>query len=928
MYLLKSAEQNLVVETLPNNLKLGIICSAATRMPIISISVAAGHYHESDQSYGFSHLLEHMIFHRSKNFDSSESLERHMSQHGGYINGWTHACHTNFHLTCHEDGFIQAVEMLWDKITHPRFEQSDIESEIRAIDEEYQLKRDDPVRGLFSVKKAIANPAHPFSRFTVGNLHTLGEQPVSQLQAQLDTHHRQYFHSGNITVCIKLPLGFENDNEQIHDNLNANADKMAARQNKIINGVKTIISRSIEQSAPNHSLTLPPLYQADMTNKWINVRVAHSHAQLVLCWLVEKQNSEVDIAALKMLRQLMESKHKRGLFDVLNAKKWVKAISFTGGIEMDDQEELQLHLTLSTLGKQHCEEVLALVKGYLLFLSRSQLANWRFYELNKQGDLLDQYGYKKDPIETCIEAAQSLHTRNAKQSSIQPSLHQIKVRITHIIQHMHTQIHHLISIDENSYVNKKSAFYDIPYSVNEVKKVDSNIQQNFMLSPQNAYVPAQLLLVTPELKEDQIKTIDNHGVVLKFAQIFKQNQPCGDCYISINSAAMCDTLAHTMSKKIWVEALEKYLQRRFYQAHDAGISFRMYGHQHGLTLHTTGFSEKQLMLCIEIINCMSTFRLNKDEFNLGKQSIIKRLTNRLLQKPVNQMFANLNTLVQGDAYSISQQAAQVERLDFADLNAHQSQFFERVCVEVLMAGNWRLYAAQKMHKQLQSRLTARGLWKKPSISANTIEQACLPQLPHIADTQVATVLYQQVRQTDSSFVYLKEHATSICLILEHILGPYIFLNLRKQKQLAYLVGVGYKPINMQPGIAIYLQSSNADAGIVYEAIQQVIDELLNNWEQCKAEIVQAKLHVKEQCEPADRDITSVARRLWANFESDDPFYHYTRLQHAIAQVEDEELKGWLVKLKHANDGQILLTNDAQAHQHPQLADFTHRPVVS
>jgi secreted Zn-dependent insulinase-like peptidase len=391
---------------------------------------------------------------------------------------------------------------------------------------------------------------------------------------------------------------------------------------------------------------------------------------------------------------------------------------------------------------------------------------------------------------------------------------------------------------------------------------------------------------------------------------------------------MCGTLDHIMSKKIWVEAFEKYLQRRFYQADDAGISFRIYGHQHGLTIHTTGFSEKQLHLCIEIINCMIAFRLNENEFMQVKDAIIKRLTNRLLQKPVNQMFASLNTLIQGDTYSISQQVAAVRKLQFSQLDTHQIEFFHQVGVEALMAGNWRLYAAQRMHQQLQSRLTARGVWQKPIIVAKAVDQACLPTLPKITARDTAVVLYQQVRKLEDDFLYVTEHATAICLVLENILSPYIFLRLRNDKQLAYLVGVGYKPINMQPGIAIYVQSSKASAGVIYHAVQQVITELLENWQQTELDVEQIKPRIIEQCKPMDRDVSSIARRLWANFEHLDPYYHYQNLQKAVERLPAAEIKRWLIKLRHANEGQILLTNDTDALEQEELLAFTHNPTVN
>lgn len=908
MYLLKSAERNLVVETLPNQLKLAVIRSDGANAPIISISVAAGHYHETTQSYGFSHLLEHMIFHRSQNFDSSIALEKHVSKHSGYINGWTHACHTNFHLSCSSDGFIKAAQILIDKVAHPTFDSQDIKTEIAAIDEEYHLKIEDPIRGLFSVKKAIANPAHPFHRFTVGNLNTLTQTSIDMLQQQLLEHHQRYFHSGNIAVCVKLPKSGDYQETLTH--------------------IKHALCEHIQTKPSNHALQLPPMYLPEMTNKWVDMKLKHSHCQLVMCWLVEKAPFNLDTSALTMIRHLLESKHKHGLFDTLSEQRLVRAISLTGGIEQSDLEEIQLHITLSDAGARDKKRIMEIVAGYMEFLAKSQLAHWRFTELDKQNSLFTRYGNKTDPMATCINCAQALHDEALDLEQSVFSFQQAKNRISTILEKMSGKAHHIYSIDENAHANQVTDFYHVPYSLSDIPDEKAERGMNYMLAPQNTYLPAQLILVTPETSLGEIETIRKHGVVLKFSQVVKDEQPCGDCFISINSPAMCNNLANTMSKKVWVEGFTAYLQKRFYQADDAGVSFRVYGHQHGLTLHTTGFSEKQLQLCIEIINCMIAFRMHEDEFDQVKNAIIKRLSTRLLQKPINQLFATLNTMIQGDTHSIPQQVQAMQVLTFAELNEHQSEFFQENCVEALLVGNWRKHAAHKMHLQLQSRLAAKGVWRKPEIVAKTVPLACLPILPSTHASDTAVILYQQVRQLEPDFVYLREHATAICLILEHILGPYIFLRLRNDKQLAYLLGVGYKPINMQPGIVIYLQSSKANADVIYYAIIEVIDELLNNWETTAREIALSKHRVAEQCEPLNKDVSNIARRLWANYEHDDPFFHYQRLQQAIEQVDASEIKQWLEKMRTASEGQILLTNQSDVSDCASLSSFTHRPIVT
>jgi hypothetical protein len=142
-----------------------------------------------------------------------------------------------------------------------------------------------------------------------------------------------------------------------------------------------------------------------------------------------------------------------------------------------------------------------------------------------------------------------------------------------------------------------------------------------------------------------------------------------------------------------------------------------------------------------------------------------------------------------------------------------------------------------------------------------------------------------------------------------------------------LVGVGYKPINMQPGIAIYLQSSKANCGDMYTAMVEVIAELLENWETTKRDVEQSKRQVADQCEPLNKDVSSIARRLWATYDHKDTYFHYKIQQNAILNVTASEIKKWLLKLSEANEGQIFLTNDHGASQQQQLSKFTHRPLL-
>jgi secreted Zn-dependent insulinase-like peptidase len=834
-----------------------------------------------------------MIFNRSKHFSDPDKLEHWISQHGGYINGWTHSNHTNFHLSCSSAGFIRAVRILCDKITHPSFALDDINSEIRAIDEEFHLKKNDPVHGLFSVKKALVNTEHPFHRFTVGNAETFSSQTTEALQQQLQQHHKRYFHSGNIAACLSLPKDGDFDG--------------------LIAQVKSLLSGNIKRGHERARLPSVPLYTDDFNAKWIDIIPKHGHKQLIVCWQVKKSSEPLDNSALLMLRKLIESKHKGGLVDALTSNNWLQSLSLTGGIEQQACEEIQLHLTLSDEGVTAKTDVISTVMAFLTTLKQSQIASWRFQEQERQQQLLSRYAAREDAVETCIHNAQLLHS-TVDEDEQRLSVNQVKQRIADIITQLKWPAHHVYFINNEAKPNEYSDFYHVGYTVRNIETTCKPVQKNFMLAPQNPYLPSQLLAVSQELAPDEFDISERHGVLMKFLQRGDDRQPCGDCFISINSPDMSETLAQTMSKKIWIESLSKYLKSQFYNAEEAGVSFRIYGHQHGLTLHTTGFSERQLLLCIEIINCIIKYGFSQAEFEQAKRACLKRLNNSLLQKPINQLFASLNTLVQEETYDVAQQLSAIDGLSFELATQLQSQFFNCICVEALVVGNWRLYAVQRLHQQLQSRLTSKRVWQKPQVKAKGFEQASMPKLSPIASDETALVYYQQISKLSNDFLYTREHATAVCLVLEHILSPHMFVTLRKQKQLAYLVGVGFKPINMQPGIAIYLQSSQAGAREIYAAIIEVIEGLLLNWEDTLEKIQQSKQEVAKQCVPFDKDIAGLARRLWANYDRNDPLYNFVMQQKAVTNVDDGELKKWLIRLTTPYEGQVLLTNDESALQ--------------
>jgi secreted Zn-dependent insulinase-like peptidase len=103
--------------------------------------------------------------------------------------------------------------------------------------------------------------------------------------------------------------------------------------------------------------------------------------------------------------------------------------------------------------------------------------------------------------------------------------------------------------------------------------------------------------------------------------------------------------------------------------------------------------------------------------------------------------------------------------------------------------------------------------------------------------------------------------------LEKLLSPFLFDELRNKKNLGYLVGCGYMPMNKRPGIAIYVQSPTHDC----DAMARAMDDALFTFQHDLKELVSIfdnfKSSLARQFEIEDTNTSQYSQRLWVDFDS-------------------------------------------------------------
>src|SRR5690606_20188789 len=121
----------------------------------------------------------------SKNYPNAGDYQQFINHHGGSHNAWTGTEHSSFFFDIDSAFFAEALARFADMFCQPLFASDYVDKERHAIEAEFSLKLKDDGRRIYQVHKETINPAHPFAKFSVGNLTTLSDNPHSTLQQAL-----------------------------------------------------------------------------------------------------------------------------------------------------------------------------------------------------------------------------------------------------------------------------------------------------------------------------------------------------------------------------------------------------------------------------------------------------------------------------------------------------------------------------------------------------------------------------------------------------------------------------------------------------------------------------------------------------------------------------------------------------------------------
>jgi predicted Zn-dependent peptidase len=155
----------------------------------VGVWVDCGGRHETRPVMGVSHMLEHMAF-KGTERRTARGLAEEIEAVGGFLNAYTSREQTAFHARVLKPDVPLAIDILADILSHPTFEQAELERERQVVLQELGQSRDTPDDIVFDHLQAAIYPDQPMGWPILGDENTVGGFSREDLKTYMGANYR------------------------------------------------------------------------------------------------------------------------------------------------------------------------------------------------------------------------------------------------------------------------------------------------------------------------------------------------------------------------------------------------------------------------------------------------------------------------------------------------------------------------------------------------------------------------------------------------------------------------------------------------------------------------------------------------------------------------------------------------------------------
>lgn len=884
--------------TLSNGLRVLLVHDASAQKSAAALAVNVGHFDDPTDREGLAHYLEHMLFLGTEKYPKIGEFQSFISQHGGTNNAWTGTEHTCFFFDVTPKQFEKALDRFSQFFVAPLFNPEALDKERQAVESEYRLKLNDDMRRLYQVHKEVVNQAHPFSKFSVGNLQTLGDRDNSSIREEIIAFYQSHYSADLMTLTLVSA-------EQL-DTLEGWAEeKFVAVANRHLAG------KAIET----------PLVTEQESALFVRIEPVKESRKLSVSFNLPSMDEHYGTKPLSYFAHLLGYEGEGSLMLYLKEKEWITSLASGGGVSGSNFREFTVNLTLTPSGIDNVDEIIRAVFQYIELIRTRGIDEWRYEEKRAVMESAFRFQESSRPLDIASHLVMNL--QHYPQEDVIYGDYKMagfdRALLESLLIYLTPENSRITLVAQDQEFDRKAKWYDTPYSV-----VPLNSEQ---LSNWNRPEPdAQMFLPQPnpficydldprsiEQESSAPELIQEEaGFRLWHLQETEFRVPKGVVYVAIDSPHAVSTPRKIVKMRLCVEMFLDSLAKRTYPAEIAGMGYNIYAHQGGITLTISGFSQKQPELLKMILERFAERDFPQQRFDNIKQQMLRNWRNAAQDRPISQLFNAMTGILQPNNPPYAALIEAIETIELDELSSFVDAILAELHVEMFVYGDWQRSQAISLADTLKDALRVKNQQYEESLRPLVMLGDSGTYRREIAVDQddSAIVIYYQSPDTEPRNV-------ALYTLANHLMSATFFHEIRTKQQLGYMVGTGNMPLNRHPGLVLYVQSPKAGP----KGLLSAIDEFLNAFYMVLLELNEYQWHSSKkglwhQISAPDSNLRGRAQRFWVAIGNKDyNFDHRNRVLEQLKDLSRADMIRFVVnELKPRTSTRLIMHAKGSSHQ--------------
>ncbi|KAK0594994.1 hypothetical protein LWI29_002428 [Acer saccharum] len=677
---------------LSNSLQVLLISDPDTDKCAASMDVNVGSFSDPDGLEGLAHFLEHMLFYASEKYPLEDSYSKFITEHGGSTNAFTSSEHTNYHFDVNTDCFEEALDRFAQFFIKPLMSADATMREIKAVDSENQKNLLSDGWRMHQLQKHQSLEAHPYHKFSTGNLDTLAVRPKARGQ---DTRHEL--------------LNFYDEN------YSANLMHLVVYTKESLDKIQTIVEGKFQEIRnTNRSCFHCPGQPCTSEHLQILVRavpIKEGH-KLRIAWPITPSIHHYKEAPCRYLSHLIGHEGEGSLFYVLKTLGWATGLSAGEGDSTLEFSFFEVGIDLTDAGHEHMQDIVGLLFKYINLLQQSGACKWIFDELSAVCETTFHYQDKTPPISYAVHVACNMKKyppkdwlvgsslpSNFSPGTIQMVLDQLSPNKVRIFWE---------SKKFEGHTEMVEPWYGTAYSVEKIN--DSIIQEWILSAPsENLHLPVSNIFIPTDLSLKDVHEKAKFPVLLKkspYSTLWYKpdtmfSTPKAYVKINFNCPHANDSPEAEVLADIFTRLLMDYLNEYAYYAQVAGLYYGIHNTDSGFQVTLVGYNHKLRILLETVVEKIANFKVKPDRFSVIKEMVTKEYQNFKFQQPYQQAMYYCSLILQDHTWPWMEQLEVLPHIEVEDLAKFTPMMLSRAFLECFIAGNIECNEAGSMIQHIE-----------------------------------------------------------------------------------------------------------------------------------------------------------------------------------------------------------------------------------